>query len=105
VNCKLQTSEDKHKFTQLRGLVGEGPLQEKWHKSSEGEPQVCSVKKTCRSEFEDVQKVARSVSLQHARVLVSVRRNSCFLDCCDKSTVNLSVQLRLPHRFDHSIAS
>ena len=46
-NCKPQPSEDKHKFTQLRGLVGEGPLREKLRKTSEDELQVYSVKKTC----------------------------------------------------------
>ena len=33
-NCEPQPSEDKHKFTQLRGLVGEGPLQEKLQKTN-----------------------------------------------------------------------
>jgi len=41
--AKRKTSEDEHKFTQLRGLVREGPLQEKHWKTLEGEPQVCSV--------------------------------------------------------------
>jgi len=43
--------------------VGEGPLREKLRKTSEGEPQVYSIKKTCGSEFEDVQKAVRSVPL------------------------------------------
>ena len=63
-NCKPQTSEDEHKFTQLRGLVGEGPLREKLRKMSEDEPQVYSIKKTCGSEFEDMRKAAQSVPLQ-----------------------------------------
>ena len=61
---ELQPSEDEHKFTQLRGLVGEGPLREKLRKTLEDEPQVYSIKKTCGSEFEDMQKAARSVPLQ-----------------------------------------
>jgi len=62
--AKRKTSEDEHKFTQLRGLVREGPLQEKHRKTSEGEPQVYSVKKTCGSEFEVCGKAAQSVPLR-----------------------------------------
>ena len=62
--AKRKTSEDEHKFTQLRGLVREGPLREKHRKTSEGEPQVYSVKKTCGSEFEVCGKAAWSVPLQ-----------------------------------------
>ena len=61
---KHKTSEDEHKFTQLRGLVRERPLREKHRKMSEGEPQVYSVKKTCGSEFEVCRKAAQSVPLQ-----------------------------------------
>jgi len=63
--AKRKTSEDEHKFTQLRGLVREGPLREKHRKTLEGEPQVYSVKKTCGSEFEVCGKAARSVPLHN----------------------------------------
>ena len=42
----------------------EGPLREKHRKTSEGEPQVYSVKKTCGSEFKVCGRAARSVPLQ-----------------------------------------
>ena len=53
------------KFTQLRGLVEEEEqVRENLRKAVEDELQVYSVKKTCGSEFEDVQKAAWSVPLQ-----------------------------------------
>jgi len=69
--------EDEHKFTQLRGLVGERLLEEKLQMMLEDEPQVYSVKKTCGSEIEDMWKAAQSVSL-HLPLPLNMSMNACF---------------------------
>jgi len=67
-----KTSEGEHKFTQLRGLVREGPPRKDLRKAVEGDLQVYSVKKTCGSEFENCRKAARSVPLQLGPYLLGI---------------------------------